>query len=152
MPMKELPIILSEGTRAIALEGAANAASLGLAPVLSAPSRATDLMRHSDRALLAWLHRKLAVAGGARDREGWLGGRLLNRATGENPAYIPLSGLHLAQVLAVLDLALPEGLAKRDRFLLRADLADRACQRLRAAEGLPPHRFSKRDWRTARRD
>lgn len=117
---------------------AANAATDGLTSLLGSGSKAVEALRHSDGDLLIWLTRKLYQAENARKRAGWFGGRFYNRMAGEDPDYLEMSGVHLAQVLALIGFDAPPWVIARGKYLLRYDLADGGYKALRAAMGLPP--------------
>jgi hypothetical protein len=98
-------------------------------------SAAVDRLPHGNEAHLRYLHMKLYTADQARARARWIGGRLYNRAAGENPDYVPMSTRHLAQTLKLLDVALPGGVKTDERYLLRTDLAREAHDALRSHLG-----------------
>ncbi|TKW65689.1 MAG: hypothetical protein DI616_13825 [Paracoccus denitrificans] len=117
---------------------AANGASDGLSSLLGSGSKAVEQHRLSDDDLLIWLTRKVYQAENARKRASWFGGRFYNRMTNESPHYLEMSGVHLAQVLALVGFDAPPWVIPKGRYLLRYDLAEGAYQALRKSLDLPP--------------
>lgn len=118
--------------------GAVEGNNLGLTALLSAGSKAVDGMRQSDADLLVWLHRKLHNAEWARRRAVWFGGRFYNRMVNEDPDYLDMSGVHLAQVLGLIGFDAPPWVAGQGKYQLRYDICEQAYRALRRASGLPP--------------
>lgn len=118
-----LPAIKSVPGASQAQRGAAQATVSGLAPLLSALSRATDLLLHDDIGLHNFLNFRVAVAYQASQRRRWFGGRIYNKLAGEEADYIPISGAHLEQTLSVVGLTTPEFVAASEQYLLRVDYA-----------------------------
>lgn len=113
-----------------AQRGAAQATVSGLAPLLSAISRATDLLAHDEIGLHNFLNFRVAVAHQASQRSRWFGGQIYNKLTGEKANYIPISGTHLEQTLSVVGLTTPEFVAASGKYLLRVDYAQGAIDAL----------------------
>jgi len=106
--------------------GVSNAVTSGLAPVLSAASVAADRMPHDLPGLLLLLRRRIGGAQLAKARSGWFGGRLYNKFSGEDPDYIPVSGMHLRQVLEVAGIEAPNFVVPSDKYALRLDIASQS--------------------------
>lgn len=117
------PAIKVVGDTSRTLRGASEAVVCGTASLLSAPSIAADLMPHDEIDLHNFLKLRYAVALQAAKRASWFGGRWFNSLSGENPAYIPISGAHLTQTLAVKGLTPPDFIVQRGKYLLRLDYA-----------------------------
>lgn len=132
------PPIRRVGQMSRTRSGAVDAHNLGLSSLLSAGSKAVDGMAQSDADLLIWLHRKLHNAKSARARAGWFGGRFYNRMVNEDPDYLDMSGVHLAQVLALIGFDAPPWVTAQGKYQLRYDLCEGAYAALRKASGLPP--------------
>ena len=106
--------------------GALNAAAYGLASLFSAASKAADIYPQSDDGLLTVLHHRIQIAKHARHRSRWIGGRLFNRLSGEDPDYIPVSGTHLRQTLAIAGVEPPDFVTATGQYLLRLDVSEKA--------------------------
>jgi hypothetical protein len=106
--------------------GASKAAVGGTASLLSALSIAADLMPHDEINLHNFLKVRYAAALQAAKRASWFGGRWFNSLSGEDPDYIPISGAHLTQTLAVKGLTPPDFILPRGKYLLRLDYAEKA--------------------------
>ncbi|MEP5154426.1 hypothetical protein [Planktotalea sp.] len=98
-------------------------------------SKAADLYPHDIEGLIQILHFRNQVARAAKRRSSWFGGRFYNRFSGEDPDYIPLSGMHLRQTLSVLNIETPEAVVKTGTYSLRYDMSEEAVKRLRDAQG-----------------
>jgi hypothetical protein len=125
-PPEQLPRIKRAKPRSPAKSAFSDATVSGLGSVLSAASRAVDLVPHDRIALLTFLHVRLHTADAARTRAKWIGGRLYNRLSGEDADYVPLSGTHLRQTLAVIGIDAPGAIAAAGGYLLRSDLVREA--------------------------
>ncbi len=99
------------------------AATDGLAPLLSAGSTAVDLFPHDREGLLQILHFRNQIAKGAERRSRWIGGRIYNKFSGEEPEYVPLSGVHLKQTLAVVKIEAPDFVVASGEYMLRLDVS-----------------------------
>jgi len=117
--------------------GVSNAASLGTSSLLSAASGAADLVPFDSDELFGALHFRLYEAGRAERRARWFGGRLYNRFSGADPDYIPVSGVHLVQVLDAAGIDAPDFVKARGKYLLRHDYAKQAYDTL-ARERVAP--------------
>ena len=111
-------------------DGMSNAVTGGLAPLLSAGSKAADLYPHDRDGLLQMLHFRNQIAKGAERRSHWIGGRVYNLLTGEDAEYIPVSGTHLRQTLAVVKIATPDFVVASGEYMLRLDVPQEAVSEL----------------------
>ncbi|TDT77492.1 hypothetical protein BDE40_0779 [Litoreibacter halocynthiae] len=118
-------------------KGLSNAITAGLAPALSAGSKAADLFPHDEEGLLQILHFRNQIAKNASRRARWFGGRLFNRFSGEDGTYIPLSGTHLRQTLDVAGIDSPSFVVASGQYLLRLDISERAAAALKQSRNLP---------------
>lgn len=106
--------------------GFSNAATGGLASLVQAGSRAAELFPHDQEGLARVLHHRVHVAKRAMRRSGWIGGRVYNWMSGEDPDYIPMSGTHLRQTLTVAGIETPDPVVASGKYLLRLDIAEEA--------------------------
>lgn len=134
----EFPPIRRVGEISAHNAAAVDAATDGLSGLLSAGSKAIEGMRHSDADLLIWLTRKLHQAQNAQRRSIWFGGRFYNRMANEDPDYLEMSGVHLAQVLACIGLNAPPWVVAKGTYRLRYDMAARSLAALREDAGRKP--------------
>lgn len=107
-------------------DGISNAVSVGLAPIISAASKAADVFAHDHEGLLQILRFRNQTAKAAHKRSGWIGGRIFNKFSGEDTNYIPVSGTHLRQALAVVGIEAPEFIVASGKYSLRLDLSEEA--------------------------
>ncbi|NSX54133.1 hypothetical protein [Parasulfitobacter algicola] len=108
------------------MDGIAKAITWGLAPVLSAGSKAADQLPHDSEGLLQILHFRNQTAKSAHQRSGWIGGRLFNKFSGEDANYIPISGMHLRQTLTVVGIEPPDFVISSGQYQLRTDISQDA--------------------------
>lgn len=127
-----LPLIKVVEGPSDALRSASEASLFGTSPLFSAASKAADLAPFDEGQLYVFLSFRRSVALDAETRSNWIGGRLYNWCTGSEPDYIPLSGAHLKQVLALRGYAAPEIVKNSGRYKLRVDFVDRALAALKA--------------------
>ena len=106
--------------------GASEAAVGGTASLLSALSIAADLQKVMQIYFVMRHEVRYAAALQAAKRASWFGGRWFNSLSGEDPDYIPISGAHLTQTLAVKGLTPPDFIVPRGKYLLRLDYAEKA--------------------------
>lgn len=132
----KFPLILLKGNGPPIHTGMKDAVTLGLSPMLAGTGKAAEVSLLLAQELLRHLHRKLHETTRARTRCGWLGGRWYNAMLGIKPSYITLSGAHLRQVIGLFDLETPQGVEPRTQYLLRADIAQDAHDRLGAQLGV----------------
>ena len=111
-------------------EGISAAITLGTASILSAASKAVDLIPYDAEGLLQLLHFRNQTAKAAQRRSRWFGGRFYNRFSGEEPDYIPLSGNHLRQTLEVVGIETPDFVVASGKYQLRLDISEEAVDRL----------------------
>ena len=107
-------------------DGISNAVSVGLAPIISVASKAADVFAHDYEGLLQILRFRNQTAKAAHRRSGWIGGRIFNKFSGEDTNYIPVSGTHLRQALAVVGIEAPEFIVASGKYSLRLDLSEEA--------------------------
>ncbi|WP_139792780.1 hypothetical protein [Pseudophaeobacter leonis] len=107
-------------------EGISQAATAGLAGVLSAGSKAADLFPHDLEGLLGILHFRNETAKAARRRSSWFGGKLYNKFSGDEPDYIPVSGTHLRQALSTVGIETPDFIVASGKYQLRLDISEEA--------------------------
>jgi hypothetical protein len=81
---------------------------------------------------LIYVARRVGEARLARDRAGWIGGRIVNRLTGSEPERVELSGRVLANSLIWLGESVPDEFPRGADLELRIDVAERLDQDLRA--------------------
>ncbi|MEM7090697.1 MAG: hypothetical protein AAF496_14125 [Pseudomonadota bacterium] len=117
------PSALSKGTSA--------AVTKGLNSVFSAGSAAADRLPFDREQLFGVLHFRLYETERARQRAGWIGGRIYNKFSGADPDYIPMSGTHLTQALDVIRIQAPDFVVVSGQYLLRYDYAKRAYDRIK---------------------
>lgn len=110
--------------------GISDAATAGLGSVMSAASKAADVIAHDDDGLLQILHYRKQVAIAAKRRSRWFGGRLYNKMTGEDPDYIPISGTHLRQTFSIINFDAPDFIVASGQYQLRTDFAEEAVDAL----------------------
>jgi len=106
--------------------GISSAVAAGLAPVLSAGSKAADFFAHDHEGLLQILHFRNQTAKAAYKRSSWIGGRIYNKFSGEQTDYIPVSGTHLRQILTVVGIETPEFVVASGKYSLRLDMSEKA--------------------------
>ena len=109
-----------------ALTAAMTASTAGLLAVVSAPSRAIDLIPLDDYELFRFLHVRLWFADTAKARAWWFGGSLYNYLVGDNPDWVSLSGMHTKQVLQVLGREELSGLKPLESYKVSTETARRA--------------------------
>ncbi|WP_141194930.1 hypothetical protein [Maliponia aquimaris] len=85
-----------------------------------------------DAALTQVLKVRINEAGNAARRAHWIGGRLVNALTGQDPEYTQLSGRHLHQVFGLLGLDTPATVKPDHQYRVRVDLLRDALARLDA--------------------
>ena len=107
-------------------EGISNAGSMGLTSIVSAASKAADIFAHDHEGLLQILHFRNQTAKVAHRRSGWVGGRIFNKFSGEEVDYIPVSGTHLRQTLAIVKIEAPEFVIASGKYALRLDISEEA--------------------------
>ncbi len=112
-------------------KGVQSAFSDGLAPVASAMSVAADLIPFYSKQLFGVLHYRIHTALKAKKRDGWLGGRLYNRFSGQSVDYIALSGTHLRQAFSAAGIQAPDFIVARGQYELRLDYAQKAYDALK---------------------
>ncbi|WP_170330700.1 hypothetical protein [Ruegeria arenilitoris] len=112
--------------------GVSDAVTSGLSVAYSSIGAAVDRLPLDSEQLFGVLHFRLYEADRARRRGGWLGGRVYNRLSGQDPDYIPVSGTHLIQVFNVLRIETPEFVGVSGQYLLRVDYGQRAYDRMKA--------------------
>ena len=98
----------------------------GLAPLVSAGSIAADIYIHTDAGLEQMLRFRAHATHRANQRTRWLGGRIYNRLSGEDPNYIPISGTHMRQTLLEIGIEPPDFVIARGKYMLRIDFVDEA--------------------------
>ena len=99
--------------------------------MVSAASKAADLFPHDTEGLLQILHFRNEVAKVAAKRQRWIGGRLYNTFSGDDPDYIPISGSHMRQALRVVGIEAPEFVVAVGKYKLRLDISVQAAGILR---------------------
>jgi hypothetical protein len=107
-------------------KGVSQAATAGLATALSAASKAAELFPHDVEGLLQILHFRNQIAKSSNRRSRWIGGRLFNRLSGEDPEYIPISGTHLQQTLSAVSIETPDFVVASGKYQLRLDISEEA--------------------------
>lgn len=105
---------------------AGEATLAGTASVVSALSKAAELLPHDEEGLLQFLRFRIAVSRQAEKRSCWIGGRIYNRIAGEEPEYVPLSGAHLRQTLSVCGIDAPNFVINGGQYMLLTDYAQQA--------------------------
>jgi len=103
-------------------DGISNAVSVGLAPIISAASKAADVFAHDYEGLLQILRFLNQTAKAAHRRSGWI----FNKFSGEDTNYTPVSGTYLRQALAVVGIEAPEFIVASGKYSLRLDLSEEA--------------------------
>lgn len=106
--------------------GVSNAAVSGLGSLISAISYAAELYPHDDESLLDVLHHRIQIALNATRRSRWIGGRVFNRLSGEDPDYIPMSDTQLLQTLAIVGADAHEVVSATGKYQLRLDVSKEA--------------------------
>lgn len=101
-----------------------------MSSLFSAASVAVDLIPHDRGELLNFLRFRSAIAQKAASRSGNIFGTFYNRFSGEDPNYVELSGVHLAQTLSVIGMAAPAFVAPRGNYKLRLDIVLEAVEKL----------------------
>lgn len=116
-------------------EGISQAATAGLSSALSAASKAADFFPHDIEGLLQILHFRNQIAKAASQRSCWFGGRIFNKFSGEETDYIPISGTHLRQTLAIVDIDTPDFIVASGKYQLRLDVSENAVSVLSEMRG-----------------
>lgn len=112
-------------------KGISEAGTAGLSSVFSVLSKAADLAPHDRDSLVQSLHFKNQVARAAQRRSRWFGGRFYNKFSGENPDYVPLSGVHIRQALLAAQIEPPDFIVASGKYELRLDISEQAIKSLR---------------------
>jgi hypothetical protein len=115
--------------------GVSQAAAAGMASLLSAASKAADLVPHDVEGLIQILHFRNQIAKAASRRSRWFGGRIFNKFSGEESDYIPISGTHLRQALAVVNIDTPDFIVASGKYQLRLDISEDAVNALLGKRG-----------------
>ncbi len=120
------PAIKPAQGRTAVQKGVSDAVAFGTSSLLSSLSAAVEIAPHSRSGLLRVLHVRLHEAEAARNRSRWILGRLYNRRAGVNGDFVPMSGTHLRQTLAIAGLETPGGTLPSGQYLLKVDIAEKA--------------------------